>query len=163
MKYLLSICLALACLCSISAADTVAVGQPMPKISKLIPGAKVPNTSGKVVLVDFWASWCGPCKKSFPVLNDLQNKYGSKGLVVIGVSVDENADDFNKFATKNKAAFSLVHDAAHKAAAAFSPPTMPTSYIIDRKGVVRHIHKGFKGSKTAAEYVAEIEALLAAK
>ena len=145
----------------IEAKETASVGKSAPELSQLLPGSKIPKTSGKVVLVDFWASWCTPCKKSFPCLNELQRKYGSKGLVVVGISVDENAGDFRKFAKRMKATFSLAHDSSHKAAAAFSPPAMPTSYIIDRKGVVRHIHKGFKGAKTKAKYIAEIESLLA--
>ena len=61
------------------------------------------------------------------------------------------------------ASFPLLHDSEHKSAAAFNPGTMPTSYLIDRKGIVRHIHTGFKGNKTEKEYAAEIEVLLAEK
>ena len=87
MKTILTI---LACsTLALSAAEPAKVGQSMPKLSQLLPGATLPNTSGKVVLVDFWASWCGPCKASFPALNRLHEKYASKGLVIIGVGVDE--------------------------------------------------------------------------
>lgn len=142
-------------------ADPAKAGQSMPKMSSLLPGASIPSTAGKVVLVDFWASWCGPCKASFPVLNKLHDKYASKGLVVIGVGVDEEPAKYQAFAAKMGARFPLVHDSSHKAAAFFAPATMPTSYLVDRKGVIRHVHTGFRGSKTEAEYVAEIEALLA--
>lgn len=138
------------------------VGEALPKLAPLLPGAALPNTKGKVVLVDFWASWCGPCKASFPALNRLQEKYAAKGLVIIGVGVDDDAAKHQTFATAMKPKFTLAHDSTHKAAAFFNPPSMPTSYLVDRKGIIRHVHSGFRGAKTEAEYVAEIEALLAA-
>ena len=142
-------------------AGTPKAGDPLPKIGGLIPEAKLPATAGKVVLVDFWASWCAPCKASFPVLNQLQAKYAAKGLVIIGISVDEDAAKYKAFAEKKAAAFNLVHDSAHKAAAAFNVSTMPTSFVVDRKGIVRFVHTGFHGAKSEAEYIKQIEALLA--
>lgn len=143
------------------AAEAVKAGQPLPPLAPLLAGQKLPDTAGKVVLVDFWASWCVPCKASFPVLNKLQAQYAAKGLVVLGIGVDEDAADFKKFAATMKTTFPLVHDASHEAAGKFNPPTMPTSYLIDRKGIIRFIHHGFKGAKTEKEYTGEIEALLA--
>ncbi len=145
----------------LSAADAAKAGQPLPKLSQLLPGSSLPNTAGRVVLVDFWASWCGPCVQSFPVLNKLQNTYGPKGLVIIGVGVDEDAAKYKGFADKMKVAFAVVHDSSHKAAGFFNPPSMPSSYLVDRKGVIRFVHAGFRGAKTEAEYVTEIETLLA--
>lgn len=147
--------------CVLPASAQVVAGSPMPKLATLLPAAKLPGTAGKVVLVDFWASWCAPCKASFPTMAALHRKYAGKGLVVIGVGIDEDAAKYQAFADRQKAPFTLVHDPAHRAAAAFKPATMPTSYLVDRKGVVRHIHKGFKGAATEAEYTREIEALLA--
>jgi len=143
------------------AANPPAVGQALPKLAELLPGAKLPATTGKVVLVDFWASWCAPCEASFPCMSRLHDKYAAKGLVVIGIGVDEEAANYQTFATKQKASFTLVHDLSHKAAAFFNPPTMPGSYLVDRKGTIRFIHKGFKKATTEPEYIKEIEALLA--
>lgn len=161
MKTLLSLIAVTLCTALTASAEPAKAGQSMPKLASLLPGASVPSTAGKVVLVDFWASWCGPCKASFPVLNKLHETYASKGLVVIGVGVDEDAAKYQAFAGKMGAKFPLVHDSAHKAAAFFGPATMPTSYLVDRKGVIRHVHSGFRGAKTEAEYISEIEALLA--
>lgn len=144
-----------------AAAQPAAVGSPAPSIAALLPGTKLPDTKGKVVLVDFWASWCAPCKASFPTMAALHRKYSAKGLVILGVGIDEDAAKYRSFVATQKAPFTLVHDAKHQVAARFKPATMPTSYLIDRKGRIRHIHKGFKGATTAAEYTREIEALLA--
>jgi thiol-disulfide isomerase/thioredoxin len=137
------------------------VGSSLPSLSNLLPGAALPKTSGKVVLVDFWASWCAPCKASFPSLQRLHEKYAAKGLVIIGVGVDEEVKDYQAFAAKHPVGFPLVHDAKQGAAAFFNPPTMPSSYLVDRQGKIRFIHSGFKGAKTEAEYTKEIEQLLA--
>lgn len=136
------------------------VGQKMPALGSLLPRDSIPDLSGKVVMVDFWASWCGPCRLSFPALKQLHEKYADKGLVIIGIGVDDKAEDYKKFVSKMGVSFPIFHDATHTAADKFAPPSMPTSYIIDRKGVVRYIHIGFRGQKTEAEYVKEIELLL---
>lgn len=158
--HILSLILFIAGLAAASAAEPT-VGSTAPALGGLLPGSSLPKTSGKVVLVDFWASWCAPCQASFATLSRLHQKYSSKGLVIVGIGVDEEAEAYQTFAQKNRPPFTLVHDSRQKAVEFFNPPTMPSSYMVDRKGVIRHIHKGFKGAKTEAEYVAEIEALLA--
>lgn len=163
MKTILTLFALLASALVTCAAESAKVGQQMPKLQQLLPGSSIPATAGKVVLVDFWASWCGPCKASFPVLNKLHDAYASKGLVVIGIGVDEEEAKYKAFASKMGAKFPLVHDSQHKAAEFFNPASMPTSFIVDRKGVIRHVHTGFRGAKTEAEYTSEIEALLKSK
>jgi thiol-disulfide isomerase/thioredoxin len=161
MKHCLILVIAASLLAFVTGASAQpAVGSALPKLSGLLPGASLPGTGGKVVLVDFWASWCAPCKASFPAMSRLQGKYGSRGLVIIGIGVDEDAAKYQAFIAKNKPGFALVHDAQQKAAAYFNPPTMPTSYLIDRTGKIRYIHQGFRGAKTEAEYAREIESLL---
>ena len=144
---------------SLKAAEP-AIGSALPSLSGLLPGAKLPKTTGKVVLVDFWASWCAPCKASFPTMARLHQKYAAKGLVIIGIGVDDDIKDYQSFVSKYPVGFTLVHDAKQTAAGFFNPPTMPTSYLIDRSGKITHIHKGFKGAKTETEYTQEIESLL---
>ncbi len=115
---------------------------------------------GKVVLVDFWASWCSPCRQSFPWLNKMQQKYEAKGLVIIGANVDENSEDANKFLKKHPALFKLLFDPKGEHARYYKIPGMPTTLIFDRKGVLRHSHSGFKKKKTQ-EYEQIIEKALA--
>lgn len=148
---------------SLHAQQSAKVGQPVPKLSELLPAATLPSTSGKVVLIDFWASWCGPCKQSFPALNKLHAAYAAKGLVIIGIGVDDEAAKYQAFSKKMGAKFPLAHDSAHKVADFFNPPSMPTSYLVDRKGIIRYIHLGFHGGKSETEYVTEIETLLNSK
>lgn len=99
---------------------------------------------GKVVIVDFWASWCDPCREAMPVLNRLYRRYRRRGLVVVGVSVDRTAGNARGFLRRTPVSFPIVHDARQQVAGRFGPPRMPSSYLIDRRGVVRYVHEGFR-------------------
>ena len=134
-------------------------GATMPSLADFGLEGSIPSTKGKVVLLDFWASWCSPCKASFPTLNDLHSKYSGKGLVVLGVNVDEDAADKDKFLKGTPASFAIVRDAAQKLVAAANVKTMPTSFIIDRTGVIRHVHSGFH-KKDIETFHQQIGALL---
>ena len=98
----------------------------------------------KVILVDFWASWCEPCKLSMPILNKLEKKYRSKGLVVIGINVDDSRESGIGFAKENPVDFRLVFDEGKKIIDKVGVATMPSSFLIDNKGKVRLVHKGFR-------------------
>jgi len=100
---------------------------------------------GKVVLLDFWASWCAPCQEELPLLDDLARRLKSKNIEVVGLSIDESKADATEF-LKRKSHWTLTlgHDPEQKTADQFKPPKMPTSYVIDRKGVVRHMNAGFE-------------------
>jgi thiol-disulfide isomerase/thioredoxin len=125
-----------------------------------LEGKPLPALQGKVVLVDFWASWCAPCKKSFPVMNALQQKYASEGLVIVAVNVDEAASDFENFVKKTPVAFATVRDAKQKLINRVDVHTMPTSFLCDRDGKVRFMHSGFEGESTRRQYETEIQSLL---
>jgi cytochrome c biogenesis protein CcmG, thiol:disulfide interchange protein DsbE len=137
-------------------------GARLPEIGlKDMRGAPVDVASlkGKVVIVDFLASWCAPCKVELPVLERLYKKYKDRGLVVVGVSVDEDLGNLKALLKDIPVSFSVVHDADHKVAGRYKPPRMPSSYVADRNGVVRHVHGGFReGDEKKLE--AEVVALL---
>jgi thiol-disulfide isomerase/thioredoxin len=115
--------------------------------------------SGKVVLVDFWASWCGPCKKSLPALDQLYREYRDRGLEVIAVNVDEDRKAALQFLEGRSSGMHLAFDPKGVAPRAFGVEGMPSSFLIDRKGAIRHSHMGYT-EKTLAAYRDEIEALL---
>lgn len=135
-------------------------GDPFPDLAAFGLEGTVPNVKGQVVLVDFFASWCGPCKDSFPVLQELHQKYGAKGLVIVAVNVDKKRADMEGFVKKFQADFAIVRDGASKLVAEVKVPTMPSSFVVGRDGKVVSLHRGFKGEETRKKYVEEIEALL---
>lgn len=100
---------------------------------------------GQVLYVDFWASWCGPCRQSFPFMNELETELGAKGLTVLAVNLDEEASDAQSFLANHPASFKVAGGDNQACAAAFHVEAMPSSYLIDRAGKVRYIHHGFRG------------------
>ena len=149
-----------------SAADTGGlVGNPAPDFHlKTVNGAKAPialaDLRGQVVLVDFWGTFCQPCKKSFPKLEELNSKYGGRGFRVIGISEDEedDKDKIPSFAETYGAKFSLAWDNDKSVARQYKPDTMPTSFLIDKEGVVRFAHVGFHDGEEV-EIAKEIQGL----
>ena len=111
------------------------------------------DLAGKVVYLDFWASWCGPCKQSFPFMNDLQKKYGPAGLQIVAINVDKSRDDANIFLNKNPAQFTVAFDSDGSIPAQYNVKGMPSSYLLGRDGKLIYVHRGFK-----AQDQAEIEA-----
>jgi cytochrome c biogenesis protein CcmG/thiol:disulfide interchange protein DsbE len=114
---------------------------------------------GKVVLMDFWASWCEPCRHSFPWLNDMQTKYADRGLVVIGVNVDRERAAAERFLRDVPAAFQIVYDPAGTLAAKYDLPGMPVSYVIGPNGQILGRHVGFRNA-LRAEREAELQKVL---
>jgi thiol-disulfide isomerase/thioredoxin len=114
---------------------------------------------GKVVVLDFWASWCVPCRHSFPWMNQMQQKYAGDGLVIIGVNMDANADDAAAFLNDYPAEFVIVPDSRGELATRFAIEAMPSSFVIDREGNVVASHLGFQSRKTD-EYEANIKQVL---
>ena len=111
---------------------------------------RLSDLRGKVVIVDFWASWCRPCRESFPTLDRWQRRYRDRGLVVVGVSVDRTEEAYRTFLSEHPIGFTVERDADHGVARSFAPPAMPTTFIIDRTGVVRHVERGYRRANDAS-------------
>ena len=103
---------------------------------------------GKVVYVDFWASWCGPCRQSFPWMNALQAKLGPKGLKVVAVNVDAKRADADKFLSHTPAQFTIAYDPQGESAKKLVIKTMPTSMLVSPEGRVLFVHSGFRAEET---------------
>ncbi len=114
----------------------------------------------QVIYLDFWASWCTTCAKSFPFLDSLVQAYQGKGLLVVGINVDEKIDDASEFLRRHPVSFPLVSDPAGSCPQAFNIPGMPATYLIDRHGIIRKLYIGFR-REDEAERRQEIEKLLA--
>jgi len=99
---------------------------------------------GRVVYLDFWASWCAPCRESFPWMNRLQQQLGPRGLVVVAVNVDRERRDADRFIEAHEPRFRIVFDPEGLLAERFSVRGMPTSFLIDRDGHVQLRHEGFR-------------------
>jgi thiol-disulfide isomerase/thioredoxin len=119
-----------------------ALGEPAREVAL---GAK-----GSVVYVDFWASWCGPCRLSMPLLDSMQKRYGARGLRVVGVNKDVSLTDAQRFLRGTPVNFALVQDSGDRIAKAFDVKAMPSGYLADRRGVVRYVHRGFNSDSEAA-------------
>lgn len=114
---------------------------------------------GQVVYVDFWASWCVPCRLSFPALDQLHKKYRAQGFEVVAVNQDTATADITRFLARHPVGFTLVADSDNSVARAYQVKAMPSGYLIDRKGKVRFVHRGFR-SDSASEIDRQISQLL---
>jgi thiol-disulfide isomerase/thioredoxin len=145
---------------SAMAAGGTKVGDKFPDLAKLGLEGTLPDLKGKVLMVDFWASWCIPCKRSFPLMKELHEKYADKGLVIVAVSVDDNRREMQKFLADYKTPFTVVRDAKEDLANKVRPPGMPTSYFVKADGTVQTIISDTVGDDAQAKYSAAIEEVL---
>jgi len=102
---------------------------------------------GKIILLDFWASWCGPCQRSFPWMNKMLTRYEADGLVIVSVNLDKSHEDATNFLEQNNALFEVFFDPLGEGARSYDVRTMPTSFLLDRSGKIVARHRGFLTSK----------------
>ncbi len=114
---------------------------------------------GKVVYLDFWASWCSPCVTSFPWMQRMHEQYADQGLVMIAVNLDQQPELAREFLTQFKVGFRIEFQNDGQLAEYFGVETMPTSFLIDKEGNVRFRHAGFHEDKQV-EYEAHLRELL---
>jgi len=156
-----------ACLLALAAGAGRAaeVGKPVPDI--LLQAAngstqKLSDLRGKVVYLDFWASWCIPCRESFPQMNTLQQRYGDRDLVIVAMNLDAKGTDANAFLARYPAQFRIAFDAEGGSAKLFGVKAMPTSFLIGRDGALLYEHRGYRESQ-AVETELEIQKALQKK
>lgn len=135
-------------------------GSNLPDLKKVGLEGNLPDIEGKVVLVDFWASWCVPCKASFPAIDELYEKYKDKGFRVIAISADENKKAFARFVDRMRPRFPIVRSGTRTFMDSVKPPAMPTSFLVDKNGEIRFMHVGWNGNRTRSELEAQIVELL---
>lgn len=127
------------------------IGKPAPDLSIQTLNGKgkisLESLQGKLIVVDFWATWCDPCKASFPKLEELSKKMGDK-VEVVGISVDDEKTGVAEFAKENGATFAIGWDEGHSLAARWKVDKMPTTFIVDGSGKVRYIHAGYHDGET---------------
>lgn len=146
-----SVCCGLASAFLASSAMAVAPGSPAPQFQFQSPRGPVTlaNLKGRLVYVDFWASWCGPCRTSFPWMNEMQAKYGKQGLQVVGINLDQSQSDAGKFLSSLPAHFPIVFDPTSALPKAYGVKGMPTSFLVDQNGIVILQHQGFREADKA--------------
>jgi len=140
---------------------TASASEPAPAFK--IPTAKgmvdLSKLKGQVVYLDFWASWCVPCRKSFPWMDEMQRKYKKDGFIIVAVNLDKERAPIDKFLKKNPVNFTIAYDPGGQLAKSYKLAGMPTSYLIDRLGHIQEHHVGFR-KKDQAKLEAKIKNLL---
>jgi len=143
-KQIPSLLLAAACAFNVNATE---IGEPAPQFTLPTLQQDQPFAlkafAGKVIYLDFWASWCAPCRTSFPLLNALHKKLKAQGFEVIAINLDEDKAKAEQFLKEIPVGFTVLRDGKGEWADRYVVESMPTSFIIDKQGVVRHIHHGF--------------------
>ena len=123
------------------------VGQPAPDFA-LRSGdgdnVRLSEHSGEVVLINFWATWCGPCRQEMPLLDELYGKYQLAGLILLSVNIDENAEPAVEMAQTLKVSYPVLFDARKEVSRAYEVSAMPVTVLVDRAGVVRYVSEGYK-------------------
>jgi peroxiredoxin len=148
---------------------TLAMTSMVGASSAIAPSFTLPSRSGdtvslaqlkgKVVMLNFWASWCGPCRQEMPLLDSMYKRYSSLGFTLVGVNVDANSKDAEAWLSKTPVSFPVLFDRESKVSAMYDVKAMPSTVFIDRKGNVRYLHKGYKAGDEG-EYLNQIRALL---
>jgi cytochrome c biogenesis protein CcmG/thiol:disulfide interchange protein DsbE len=131
----------------LSAHAEVKPGQAAPDFEGATLGQqplKLSSLRGKVVLLDFWASWCEPCKKELPLLSKMAPKLKQKGIEIVAVNIDDDRKNAEDFVRAKSIALTVVTDGGKKIVGRWEPPKMPSSFIIDKGGVVRAVNGGFE-------------------
>ncbi|ABC29389.1 Thiol-disulfide isomerase and thioredoxins [Hahella chejuensis KCTC 2396] len=158
-----------AALCFVLSASVLSLGAGAAEIkgpaadftlkSSLGKNLRLQEYRGQVVLINFWASWCGPCRQEMPILEDIYKKYEKFGFTIFAVNVDEDSSLANEFLKDTKVTFPILYDNQNKVSRLYDVKAMPTTVIVDRNGNMRYLHKGYQPG-TEDHYVKEVKALI---
>jgi cytochrome c biogenesis protein CcmG/thiol:disulfide interchange protein DsbE len=163
MRHLSGLAFAATLVLSLSARAEVKPGQAAPDFDGATlsqQSLKLSSLRGKVVLLDFWASWCEPCKKELPLLSQLAPRLRQKGIEIVAVNIDDDKKNAEDFVRAKGIRLTVVSDGSKKIVGRWEPPKMPSSFVIDKSGVVRAINGGFEpGDESKLE--AQLLALVA--
>ena len=114
---------------------------------------------GQVVMLNFWATWCGPCREEMPKLEQIYKQYHKAGLTVLGVNIDDSAESAARTARKLGVSFPVLFDSGKQVSRLYKVDAMPSTVIIDRDGIIRHVHRGYRPGYES-QYLTEVRALL---
>jgi thiol-disulfide isomerase/thioredoxin len=120
------------------------------------------DLKGQVVMINFWASWCGPCRQEFPALDQIYAKYKPMGFTLVAINVESEKADAEKFLGATPVSFPILFDPDNKVSGSYGVSAMPTTFLVDRQGRVRWQHRAFKPGDEA-KYIEQIRAILREK
>jgi thiol-disulfide isomerase/thioredoxin len=145
-----------------ASADAIAPGAAAPAFQLHSSGSadlSLSDLKGQVVLINFWASWCGPCRQEMPVLEQLYKKYKGAGFTLLGVNVEPKSADAEGFLKSTPVSFPILFDTDSKVSKLYEVSGMPSTVILDRAGKVRYVHHGYKPGEES-EYLDQIRTLV---
>ena len=114
---------------------------------------------GQVVMINFWASWCGPCRQEFPVLDQIHRRYRPLGLAILGINVEPESAEAERFLARTPVGFPILFDRTNTVTKQYGVSGMPTTILVDRKGRVRWLHQAYRPGDEN-EYISQIRAML---
>jgi len=154
--------LALLAMVSVAEAAMPAIGTVAPDFTLRSDSGinvKLSERRGQVVMINFWATWCGPCRQEMPELERLYQKYRKAGFVILGVSVDDKPESARAMARKLNVSFPILFDNRKQASSRYDVDAMPSTLLVDRNGKVRYLHRGYR-SGVEVQYEEKLKELL---
>jgi len=145
-----------------ASASSVVLSEEAPDFTlKTLEGSnlRLEEYRGQVVLINFWASWCGPCRQEMPILDRLHKRYEDTGFAVLGINVEGEAEPAQKIVDKTNVTFPVLIDEGQMVSELYELEAMPSTVVVDRNGVVRYVHRGYKPGDEA-KYVEVVKKLI---
>ncbi|MDO8345210.1 MAG: TlpA disulfide reductase family protein [Cellvibrio sp.] len=161
-KYLAKKILGMSVLLAAGLLAVNAIADPAPDFtlqSSTGENVRLAEQRGQVVMLNFWASWCGPCRKEMPLLDEMSKRYSAAGFVLYGVNVEEDNADAKKLIKELGVTFPILYDTESKASSLYNVDAMPTTVVIDKKGEIRFVNRGYKAGDEA-KYREQIRELI---